>query len=52
VRDGEWPAATQESLYKGNANAGALEHSAAALRRLWSSLDTADLTSIAEGRLQ
>jgi cytochrome b pre-mRNA-processing protein 3 len=47
----EWTVATAESLYKGEANADALDHSASALRRFWAGLEQASVDTIAEGRL-
>jgi cytochrome b pre-mRNA-processing protein 3 len=47
-----WETATRESLYKGEASADALEHSASALKRLWAGLRRAGLANIEQGTLQ
>lgn len=47
-----WIAATRDSLYKQAVGAGALEHSADALKRLWESLEAADLQSLEQGKLE
>ena len=49
--DGDWMKATRESLYKSNVAAGALDHSAAALKRLFTRLDDTALDDIARGKL-
>ncbi|MGE5561793.1 MAG: ubiquinol-cytochrome C chaperone family protein [Bacillota bacterium] len=46
-----WPEATRDSLYKGAVPAAALEHSAAALERLWALLAARQLGEIEQGRL-
>jgi cytochrome b pre-mRNA-processing protein 3 len=51
-RDGRWETAAHQSLYKGGVSPDALEHSASALKRLWSGLQHAALGDIEQGRLQ
>ena len=48
----DWIEATRETLYKSGAAPDALEHSARALRELWTRLERVDLNQLAEGRLQ
>jgi len=52
--DGEprWEAAAHASLYKGEVSPDALEHSAAALRRLWSRLQHLEPAAIEKGAIQ
>lgn len=52
ANDVEWEAATHDGLYKGDALGDALEHSAAALKRLWAKLQGRTLTELDEGKLQ
>ena len=47
----EWSEAARESCYGDAAPAGALDHSAAALRRLWTALAAAGLGALVEGRI-
>ena len=47
----DWTAGTRESLYSGDPDAGALRHSAEALKRLWARLEAAPLSSIEQGEL-
>ena len=47
----EWSDAARESVYKGDASPDALEHTAAALRTLWTRLQHAELDALIEGRL-
>ncbi len=49
---GDLTESTRESLYKSMVSADALDHSACALRELWNKLERADLSRLAEGRLQ
>ena len=48
----EWREATRESLYKGDAPPYALEHSAAALQRLWTAIGAAELPALIGGKLE
>jgi len=48
---GDWTEATRESLYKSGASSDAIDHSARALRELWSRLERAELLRLAEGKL-
>jgi cytochrome b pre-mRNA-processing protein 3 len=48
----DWAATARESLYKGAVPAGALEHSAAALERLWDGLQSRQLAALEEGKLE
>ena len=50
--EGDWTAVAQQSLYKEEAQAEALRHSARALMRLWGELQGAKLADIAHGDLQ
>jgi cytochrome b pre-mRNA-processing protein 3 len=50
--EGNWTETTKDSVYPGGVSADALEHSARALRDLWSGLESASLDALAEGRLQ
>ena len=50
--DGEWAAATHDSLYQSGVGADALAHSVSALGRFWSSLAAVDLAAIADGTLE
>jgi cytochrome b pre-mRNA-processing protein 3 len=52
VERGDFESAARKSLYKNGVSAGGLEHSAAALRRLWDRLRSFRLEQLAEGRLQ
>jgi len=49
--NGDWTAATEKSLYKSGVPAGALKHSASALKRLRSRLDRVTLRDIEQGQL-
>lgn len=49
--NGEWITATRESLYKGAASPNAVDHSAAALQRLWARLRESPLAAIERGKL-
>ena len=49
---GDFIESTRESLYKSIVAADAFHHSACALRELWNELERADLSQLAEGRLQ
>jgi cytochrome b pre-mRNA-processing protein 3 len=51
VGETDWEAATRDSLYKTTISAGALAHSANALKRLWSGLDDTPLGEIEQGKL-
>lgn len=48
----DWESASRESLYKEDVSQEALDHSAAALRKLQARLGEAGLNDLAEGRLQ
>jgi cytochrome b pre-mRNA-processing protein 3 len=47
----DWPAAARQSLYKDSVSSDALNHSAAALERLWAQLKAAPLVEIEQGKL-
>ena len=49
--DGDWGEAVRQSLYPEQAEEAALEHSAVALRELWSGLDALDVATIAKGQI-
>ena len=51
AKDRSWTDATRESLYKGDVQPSALEHSARALHDLQARLDRSELTALVEGRL-
>lgn len=48
---GDWTEAARASVYGGAVGADALDHSAAAIRALWSTLDEAADQALIEGRL-
>ena len=48
----DWTTAARESLYKGEVSAGALDHSASALKHLWKRLEKTPLAAIEQGKLQ
>ena len=50
--DADWTAATRESLYRDGVTADALEHSSAALQRLWTGLERTPLDHLSQGELQ
>jgi cytochrome b pre-mRNA-processing protein 3 len=50
--EADWIATSKASLYKGGVPADALEHSANALKRLWTRLDRLTLDDIEQGKLQ
>ena len=47
----EWAMATRDSIYHGEADPGAIEHSAESLRSFWSGLQGASASALAEGRV-
>jgi len=47
----DWNEATRESLYKEGVSAGALRHSAEALKRTWTQLQGASVEALEEGEL-
>jgi hypothetical protein len=49
--EGDWVNATRESLYKDDAGAAALEHSAEALRQFARRLDESSLAQLEQGRI-
>jgi cytochrome b pre-mRNA-processing protein 3 len=49
--EGAWEPPTRESLYKDVVSAGAMDHSASALRSLWSGLQRSGLDEIEQGNL-
>ena len=49
---GQWIEATRESLYKDSAGADALQHSSAALQRLWRVIAGAGVDALLDGRLE
>ena len=51
VNGADWTAATRRSLYKSEARADAVDHSATELKRLSAQLDGTSLDDIAQGRL-
>jgi cytochrome b pre-mRNA-processing protein 3 len=50
--EGDWPAATRESLYKAEVSPDALAHSARAVERLWSEFRGAALAHLEQGKLE
>jgi cytochrome b pre-mRNA-processing protein 3 len=52
VGDRDWSEATRESLYKNDVGRDALQHSSAALRRLWSAVAGAGVDALVDGRLE
>ena len=48
----DWVEATRESLYKEAASPEALDHCAAALKRFWTTLESAPLDDMEQGKLQ
>jgi cytochrome b pre-mRNA-processing protein 3 len=48
----DWVEATRESLYKDAASPDALDHCAAALKRFWTTLESASLDDLKQGKLQ
>jgi cytochrome b pre-mRNA-processing protein 3 len=48
----DWNEATRESLYKEGASAAALRHSAEALKRIWTQLQSESLEALEEGKFQ
>lgn len=49
--EGSWQTPAQESLYKSEASADALDHSASALLRFWTALQCSNLAEIEQGNL-
>ena len=47
-----WTAAASDSIYKGEAAAGAVDHAASSLRAFWSELEKRGVDAIAEGQLE
>jgi cytochrome b pre-mRNA-processing protein 3 len=52
VADCDWRNATSKSLYKAEVSVDAIDHSANAVRRFWTTLDQRTVGEIAEGKLK
>ena len=48
----DWNAATRQSVYAADVPAAALDHSAAALRTIWTKLQGVELGALAQGRME
>ena len=48
----DWSEAARESLYKDDPTPDALQHSSAALQRLWAAISAAEVGALVDGRLE